>query len=59
MANIMQKLKDLAGKHDDQVDKGIDKAGEQIDKRTDSQYTSGIDKGVDEAQRRTGPDAPS
>ena len=39
---FMDKAKDMADKHDEQVDKGIEKAGDQID------------KGVDQAQTRTG-----
>jgi len=48
------KAKDFADQHDEQVDKGLEKAGDQIDDRTGSKYSSQIDKGVDEAQERTG-----
>jgi len=51
---FMDEAKDFADKHDKQVDEGIEKAGEQVDKRTDDKYRSRIDKGVDEAQARTG-----
>ena len=50
----MDEAKDFADKHDKQVDEGIEKAGEQVDKRTGDKYQSQIDKGVDEAQARTG-----
>jgi len=51
---FMDKAKDFADKHDDQVDKGLEKAGDQVDDRTGNKYSSQVDKGVDEAQRRTG-----
>jgi hypothetical protein len=48
------KAKDFADDHDKQVDEGIEKAGDQVDKRTDNKYSSQVDKGVDQAQQRTG-----
>lgn len=48
------KAKDFADKHDEQVDKGLGKAGDQIDDRTGNKHSSQIDKGVDQAQARTG-----
>jgi len=52
--SFMDKAKDLADKHDEQVDQGLDKAGDQVDQRTGNKYSSQIDKGVDQAQQRTG-----
>jgi hypothetical protein len=46
--------KDFADKHDEQVDQGIEKAGDQADQRTGNKYSGQIDKGVDQAQQRTG-----
>ena len=51
---FMDKAKDFADKHDEQVDQGIDKAGDQIDDRTGNKHSDQIDKGVDQAQARTG-----
>jgi hypothetical protein len=51
---FMDKAKDFADDHDKQVDEGIEKAGEQVDKRTGNKYESQVDKGVDQAQQRTG-----
>jgi len=51
---FMDKAKDFADDHDKQVDEGIEKAGEQVDKRTGDKYDSQVDKGVQEAQQRTG-----
>lgn len=50
----MDRIKSLAGKHDDKVDQGIQKAGDKADERTGGKYSGQVDKGVDEAQRRTG-----
>lgn len=54
MADFMNKAEDFVDKHDKQVDQGLEKAGEQVDKRTGGRYADQIDRGVDEAQRRTG-----
>lgn len=50
----MDRAKDFADKHDKQVDQGLDKAGDMVDKRTGGKYDEQIDKGVDTAQARTG-----
>ncbi|WP_405434675.1 antitoxin [Micromonospora sp. NBC_00617] len=50
----MDKAKDVEGKHDKQVDQGMEKAGDMADKRTGGKYDDQIDKGVDQAQARTG-----
>ena len=47
---FMDKAKDFADKHDEQVDKGLEKAGDQVDERTGNKYSAQIDKGVDQAQ---------
>jgi hypothetical protein len=52
--SFMDKAKDLADKHDKQVDQGLDKAGDQVDQRTGNKHSAQIDKGVDMAQQRTG-----
>ncbi len=52
--SFLDKAKEFADKHDEQVDKLLEKAGEQLDDRTGGKYTAHIDKAVDEAQRRTG-----
>jgi hypothetical protein len=50
----MDRAKDFADQHDEQVDKGLDRAGEEVDKRTGNKYDEHTDKGVDFAQQRTG-----
>jgi hypothetical protein len=52
--SFMDKAKDFADDHDQQVDQGLDKAGDQVNQRTGDKYESQIDKGVDQAQERTG-----
>ncbi|MFI7577536.1 antitoxin [Micromonospora sp. NPDC049497] len=54
MSDFMNKADEFADKHDKQVDKGMDKAGEMADKRTGGKYDEQTDKGVDMAQARTG-----
>ena len=54
MGDFMDKAQDFSDKHDKQVDQGLEKAGDQVDDRTGSKYSSQIDKGVDQAQERTG-----
>ncbi|MBQ0902786.1 antitoxin [Micromonospora sp. U21] len=54
MGDFMDKAKDVADKHDKQVDQGLDKAGDMADKRTGGKYDEQIDKGVEQAQARTG-----
>ena len=51
---FMDKAKDFADQHDEQVDQGIEKAGDQVDQRTGDKYSGQVDKGVDAAQQRTG-----
>ena len=54
MNDFLDKAKDFADQHDEQVDKGIQKAGDEIDQRTGDKYENQVDKGVDFAQKRTG-----
>jgi hypothetical protein len=54
MSDFMDKSKDFADQHDEQVDKGLERAGDEVDERTGDKYGEKIDKGVDEAQERTG-----
>jgi hypothetical protein len=52
--SFLDKAKDFIDKHDEQVDKALDKIGDVVDQKTDRKYTSQINKGVEEAQKRTG-----
>lgn len=51
---IFDKAKDLAGDHPDQVDQGIDKAGDAVDERTGGQHAEHVDKAQDAARDRLG-----
>lgn len=48
------KIEDMASEHSDQVDKGLDKAGEFADEKTGHQHTEQIDKGREELEKRLG-----
>jgi hypothetical protein len=52
--SFLDKAKEFADKHDKQVDQALEKAGDEVDKRTGHKHSANIDKAVDEAQKRTG-----
>jgi hypothetical protein len=54
VSDFLNKAKDLVDEHDEQVDKGLDRAGDEVDERTGNKYSDQIDKGVQAAQERTG-----
>jgi hypothetical protein len=54
MGGFMDKAKDLADQHDEQVDQGVEKAGDFGSEKTGGKYDDKIDQGVDAAQERTG-----
>jgi hypothetical protein len=54
MGGFLDRAKDFADDHDEQVDQGLDKAGDLADEKTGGRYDDKIDKGVDIAQERTG-----
>jgi hypothetical protein len=54
MGGFMDKAKEFADEHDEQVDQGIEKAGEFADDKTGGKYSEQIDRGVDTAQEHTG-----
>jgi len=54
VGGFTDKAQDMADQHDEQVDQGLDKAGDFADQRTGGKYDNQIDKGVDQAQQRTG-----
>ncbi|MEU6072883.1 antitoxin [Micromonospora sp. NPDC047074] len=54
MSDFMNKAKEFVDKHEKQVDQGLEKAGDMVDKRTGGRYGEQIDRGVDQAQARTG-----
>jgi hypothetical protein len=54
MGGFMDKAKDFADDHDEQVDQGLEKAGDAVDEKTGGKYDQQVDRGVDMAQDRTG-----
>ncbi|SDT64928.1 antitoxin [Actinoplanes derwentensis] len=52
--SFLDKAKELVAKHDEQVDAGLEKLGDQVDQRTGQKYSDHIDRGVDAAQQHTG-----
>jgi hypothetical protein len=54
IGDFVDKAKDLAGKHPDQVDQGIDKVGDAVDQRTGGQHASQVDKAQEAVKDRLG-----
>jgi hypothetical protein len=54
MGGFMENAKEFADQHDEQVDQGLEKAGDLADERTGGEHRDQIDRGVDTAQERTG-----
>ena len=54
LGDIVNKAKDLAADHPDQVTQGIDKAGDAVDDRTGGKYAGQVDKGQDTLKDRLG-----
>ncbi|MGI3785420.1 MAG: antitoxin [Janthinobacterium lividum] len=54
LGDIVNKAKDLAADHPDQVDQGIDKAGDAVDARTGGQHVSQVDKAQEAVKDRLG-----
>jgi hypothetical protein len=54
IGDIVNKAKDLAADHPDQVDSGIDKAGDAVDGRTGGQHASQVDKAQEAVKDRLG-----
>jgi len=58
---IFDKAKDAMGEHGEQVDAGIDKAGDFVDEKTDNKYVGQVDQGQEMAKdklREFGADRP-
>jgi antitoxin protein of toxin-antitoxin system len=49
---IFDKAKDAVGEHGEQVDAGIEKAGDFVDDRTDSKYVDQVDQGQEMAKEK-------
>ena len=47
--NMRDKAEDFAGDHPDQVDEGVEKAGDFVDDKTGDKYSDQIDQGQEKA----------
>ena len=54
IGDFVDKAKDLAGQHPDQVDQGIEKAGDVVDERTGDKHVSQVDKAQEAVRERLG-----
>ena len=54
IGDMVNKAKDLAADHPDQVDQGIDKIGDTVDERTGGGHASQVDKAQDAVRDRLG-----
>ncbi|ASW53818.1 antitoxin [Plantactinospora sp. KBS50] len=54
MGDFMKKAKDFIGRHEQQVDQGIRKAGDETNRRTGGKYEGKVNKAAEQAQRATG-----
>ncbi|WP_223199441.1 antitoxin [Solihabitans fulvus] len=52
----MDKLKQMLKGHEDQAGKGIDKAGDFVDEKTQGKYSSQVDTAQDKLKEQLGSD---
>lgn len=52
--SAMDKIKKMLKGHEDQAGKGVDKAGDMIDKKTGNKYQSHVDSAQDGLKRQFG-----
>jgi hypothetical protein len=52
--SIIDKVKGLLGQHSDKAEKGIDKAGDMIDRKTGGKYSDKIDSAQEKAKDKLG-----
>ncbi|MFF2810757.1 antitoxin [Streptomyces sp. NPDC058000] len=52
--SVLDKLKELLKGHEDQAGKGIDKAGDYVDERTQGKYQSQVDTAQDKLKEQMG-----
>ncbi|MFF3242408.1 antitoxin [Streptomyces sp. NPDC002870] len=54
--SMMDKLKSMLKGHETQADKGVDKAGDYVDDKTQSKYRGQVDTGQDKLKDQYGAD---
>ncbi|GAA2643701.1 antitoxin [Streptomyces lunalinharesii] len=52
--SVLDKLKELLKGHEDQAGKGVDKAGDYVDERTQGKYQSQVDTAQDKLKEQLG-----
>lgn len=54
--SAMDKIKKMLKGHEDQAGKGVDKAGDMVDERTQGKYKDHVDTGQDKLKQQLGAD---
>lgn len=54
--SMMDKLKQMMKGHESQAEKGVDKAGDAVDDRTQGKYSGQVDTGQDKLRDQLGRD---
>ncbi|GGR97896.1 kanamycin biosynthetic protein [Streptomyces sp. JS01] len=54
--SAMDKIKKMLKGHEDQAGKGVDKAGDMVDDRTQGKYKDHVDTGQDKLKQQLGTD---
>ncbi|MFF9686937.1 antitoxin [Streptomyces sp. NPDC014623] len=54
--SALDKIKKMLKGHEDQAGKGVDRAGDMIDDRTQGKYSKHVDTGQDRLKRQFGSD---
>ncbi|MEU0622559.1 antitoxin [Streptomyces rubiginosohelvolus] len=54
--SAMDKIKKMLKGHEDQAGKGVDKAGDMVDDRTQGKYKDHVDTGQDKLKQQLGAD---
>ncbi|CAM5716850.1 MULTISPECIES: antitoxin [Streptomyces] len=54
--SALDKIKKMLKGHEDQAGKGIDKAGDMVDDRTQGKYTRHVDTAQDKSKQQLGAD---
>ncbi|MCX5416286.1 MULTISPECIES: antitoxin [unclassified Streptomyces] len=54
--SALDKIKKMLKGHEDQAGKGVDKAGDMVDDRTQGKYSKHVDTGQDKLKQQLGSD---
>ncbi len=56
--SMMDKIKGLLKGHEDQAERGVDKAGDMVDERTQGKYSGHVDTGQEKLKDQLRDDRP-